>query len=162
MNSNQESLKNFYGYKETFAEAAQWLPVSKDLTWIHTSNPYDDHDEDDREHHQHGNEAASTHLQRGPGPNELSQADYATFTEGLAALSAVASQDQYNLAASLAPLDHTPMQDSSSSPRHSQAILNPPPIMGPPDEQLDPQLQMLDDPPYPRDPPSLAPRIPHP
>lgn len=143
MNGNQESLKSFYGYKETFAKAAQWVPVSKELTWIHTSNPYDDIEDSDREQ-QRARESVSNNPSRGLAGNELSQADYSAFTEGLAALSAVASQDQYNLAIPLAPMEQRQMQDpqSDSSSRQLDFVLDSAAKMPNTDHQLDPQLQM--------------------
>lgn len=143
MNKNQESLKNFYGYKETFAKAAQWVPVSKDLTWIHTSNPYEDNDDDEREL-QRAREPVTDHHSREPSGNTLSQADYATFTEGLAALSAVASQDQF--AQPPVQAQEMAMQNSSTTTSNQQLeyILNPSSRLSTTDHQLDPQLQMLD------------------
>lgn len=144
MNKNQESLKSFYGYKETFGKAAQWVPISKDLTWVHTTNPYDDPEDEEREQ-QRANELAMHYPQRESNGNELSQADYATFTEGLAALSAVASnQDHFNQ--SMATMQRAPMQNvqPESSHQHLEYILNPTSRMPETNDQLDPQLQMLD------------------
>lgn len=144
MNEYQDSLKSFYGYKETFAKAAQWLPIPQGLTWIHTSNPYDDIEDDDREQ-QRAREAAMTYPSREMG-NELSHADYSAFTEGLAALSAVASQDQYNLATPSTTMERTPMQNPQQTPSPQQLdfILNASAHMANSDHQLDPQLQMLE------------------
>ena len=41
---SRESLKNFYGYKETFGRDSVWVPVPQELTFITTNNPYDDED----------------------------------------------------------------------------------------------------------------------
>lgn len=145
MNENQESLKSFYGYKETFAKAAQWVPVSKDLTWIHTSNPYNDIDDEEREQQRADEAAVTYHSGELPSSNDLSQADYSAFTEGLAALSAVASQDQYNLAPSSASMGrHSTqgLQPGSTPQQQLEFILNPASRMS--EQQLDPQLQMLD------------------
>lgn len=145
MNKNQESLKSFYGYKETFTKAAQWVPVSKDLTWIHTSNPYDDIEEHDREQ-QRPHEAAETYPQGHADTNDLSQADYSAFTEGLAALSAVASEEQYSNAPSSASMERAPTQNplAASSTQQLEFILNPASRMATANHEIDPQLQLLD------------------
>lgn len=145
MNENQESLKSFYGYKETFAKAAQWVPVSKELKWIHTSNPYDDVDDSEHEQ-QRAREAATLYSSGEISGNELSQADYSAFTEGLAALSAVASQDQYNLAPPTNTMDRNSIENpqlSESSSHQLEFILNTEARIPVTDLQLDPQLQML-------------------
>ncbi|SMR42233.1 unnamed protein product [Zymoseptoria tritici ST99CH_1E4] len=104
MNGGGGSLSSFYGYKETFTREAQWVPVPKDLTFVHTSNPYEDELED-------GEDASSLTL----GTNQAN-IDHAPRREsdismlvptsfpayaanGLAALSAIATQEnQYSYA----------------------------------------------------------------
>ena len=41
---SRESLKNFYGYKETFGRESVWVPVPSKLEFITTTNPYEDED----------------------------------------------------------------------------------------------------------------------
>ena len=145
MNSNNHgegSLKNFYGYKETFAKETTWVEVPSELKFVHTSNPYDD--EEDSRYAAEGDtsfmmDGSGRYDDRGPGNEyELAQAAYPAYAaHGLEALSAVASQDQYSYAPPPAPMtqhEQSPHQHfSTSSPQQGQAtttqnldfILNP-------------------------------------
>ena len=42
LNANEGNLKSFYGYKETFRKETIWLDVPRQLTFINTTNPYED------------------------------------------------------------------------------------------------------------------------
>ncbi|KAF2209408.1 hypothetical protein CERZMDRAFT_47224 [Cercospora zeae-maydis SCOH1-5] len=91
--SEQDGLKSFYGYKETFAKSTTWVQVPPELTFVHTSNPYED-DEDDA--------TATATATAAASPRRLSSttafdAYPAYATHGLEALSAVAT-DQYTYA----------------------------------------------------------------
>merc|ERR1712070_269882 len=46
LNQGEESLKSFYGYKETFGEGVTWCQIPRDLKFVYTNNPYDDEDRD--------------------------------------------------------------------------------------------------------------------
>lgn len=138
------NLKSFYGYKETFGKDAMWVDVPRELKFVHTTNPYEDAEDgpggsgvynegdtsfmtDDNERYgdiRHGNEY------------RLPQAAYPAYaTQGLEALSAVASQGQYSYAAVPPSIDQhaqTSPQQPSITAQHSQAtarnldyILNP-------------------------------------
>ncbi|EME49933.1 hypothetical protein DOTSEDRAFT_68677 [Dothistroma septosporum NZE10] len=158
-----DSLKSFYGYKETFAESTQWVSVPRDLTFVHTTNPYEDEE---------GEQLGAPLV--GPDPRWLAglahascddpkvQGDFgsAYATHGLEALSAVASQDQYSFALPPAPMNHHEQTASllsqhahpalSVSPQHSHAtpsqnldfILNPTSVMSTTESNLDPQLHL--------------------
>ncbi|KXT04323.1 hypothetical protein AC578_7975 [Pseudocercospora eumusae] len=108
-----DSLKSFYGYKETFAKSTTWVGVPKDLKFVHTSNPYEDEDgdglalglahpcfENTQRHQDYG----------------LDQSTYPAYaTHGLEALSQVATQDQYGYAPQAAMTHHR------SASQHSQS-----------------------------------------
>ena len=136
------SLKNFYGYKETFARETTWMPVPRELTFVHTNNPYED--EENTIYSAEGDTSfimnmSGRYEDRVSGNEyELAQAAYPAYaTHGLEALSAVASQDQYSYAPPPAPMaHHEPTQHQhfqSTSPQQSHAtttanldfILNP-------------------------------------
>lgn len=157
---DQESLKSFYGYKETFGKSTKWVEVPKDLTFVHTSNPYEDEEGEDitlltattgtGEEDGRQDEAYST-----LGLNQTSYPAYATH--GLEALSAVASRD-YNYApaapsASLnqhdGPTSTSQASPSTTSPQRTQItpsqhldfILNPTSSgLSPTESNIDPQL----------------------
>ncbi|EME87357.1 uncharacterized protein MYCFIDRAFT_97003, partial [Pseudocercospora fijiensis CIRAD86] len=85
-----DSLKSFYGYKETFAKSTTWVGVPKDLTFVHTSNPYEDEDADE-----FGPGPALAHQSFGHAQRDheyaLDQAAYPAYaTHGLEALSHLA------------------------------------------------------------------------
>ena len=128
MNAGDEgdegSLKNFYGYKETFGKNTTWVDVPRELTFVHTSNPYEDGDdgpggsggyaEGDTSFMTDGDERYGAH--RAGHEYQLAQAAYPTYaTQGLEALSAVASRGQYNYA----PTPPTLSQHAHTSPPHS-------------------------------------------
>jgi hypothetical protein len=160
---SRESLKNFYGYKETFGRDSIWVPVPQELTFITTNNPYDDEDGsigpssaiDDNLIHNSMNFDTNQAASDGDFARQLAQAAYPGYaTHGLEALSAVASQDQYNYAPPPAPMTS---QDMSSALQHNQSpqpsheamvqsldsLLNVhgnQPTVGPPPPNIDPQL----------------------
>ncbi|WPG97935.1 Hypothetical protein R9X50_00071800 [Acrodontium crateriforme] len=136
------SLKSFYGYKETFGNSTVWVDIPQQLTFVHTNNPYEDlrdeggssnsatahamafHDTSDGIDSvlasglatlaENANRFEETHQ----GNAEYSFPPYLPgqyATHGLEALSAVASQDQYNYAPPPAQ-----MINSESSPSAAQ------------------------------------------
>ncbi|KAK5171830.1 uncharacterized protein LTR77_003466 [Saxophila tyrrhenica] len=137
------SLKNFYGYRETFAKATTWVDVPKDLTFVHTNNPYEDEENgqymgevDNSFHTPAGAKAnqAAANDEEYELARQLAQAAYPAYaTQGLEALSAVASRDQYSYAPPPAPMGQQDQQLSGASPQSVQAnasrnldhILNP-------------------------------------
>ncbi|KAM3415410.1 hypothetical protein BST61_g8936 [Cercospora zeina] len=95
--SEQDGLKSFYGYKETFAESTTWVQVPPQLTFVHTSNPYEDDDDDDDDDEAAAATAASLRHTRQLSSTTAFDAYPAYATHGLEALSAAAS-DQYTYA----------------------------------------------------------------
>ncbi|KAF2483912.1 hypothetical protein BDY17DRAFT_249552 [Neohortaea acidophila] len=157
------SLKNFYGYKETFGKHTTWVEIPKDLTFVHTSNPYDDGDDrpggiagyDDGDTTFMTDDLASFHDTHAGAELDLHPTTYPSYaTHGLEALSAVASQDQYSFApppSSMDTHDQTSPRQSAvqglqpGPPATSQNIdyiLNPSSAKGasPAISNLDPQL----------------------
>ena len=139
---DEGSLKSFYGYKDSFGSGTVWVDVPQELTFVHTSNPYED--DNDGAYAAEGDtsfmtDASGTFDDRGGGNEyDLAQAVYPAYaTHGLEALSAVASQDQYSYATPPAPMSqHEPTsqpQHPTASPQNNQAtatqnldyILNP-------------------------------------
>lgn len=138
-----DSLRSFYGYKETFGKATVWVDIPRDLTFVNTTNPYEDDDDGEMEATHvpdasgdaglaaslaalagNANNYDAVTRERGYPLAEVAYPDYAT--RGLEALSAVASQDQYSYAPPPAPMSHDepaiPRQSpSTTSPQHSQA-----------------------------------------
>lgn len=154
------SLKNFYGYKETFAKETTWVHVPQELKFVHTNNPYEDDEEGGYIDHDGGfvNELGER-LEEGSGApdyefaRQLAKAAYPAYaTQGLEALSAVASQDQYSYAPPPAPMaysEHVPIQqESKASPQQSHAtasqnldyILNPAAAGAVNNSNIDPRL----------------------
>lgn len=140
---SEGNLSSFYGYKETFGKGTTWVDVPLDLTFVHTSNPY----EDDPELEQYGgfgegDTGDTSFLPGTPGRHSSSRAGITDYdfshssypayaaTQGLEALSAVASRDEYSYAPPAGP---THQQDTARSPQQGQAgptqnldyILNP-------------------------------------
>lgn len=166
---SRESLKNFYGYKETFGRNSVWVPVPQELTFITTNNPYDDEDVsgnlgvghvDDGMGHNGMTFDPGRDASDGDFARQLAQAAYPAYaTHGLEALSAVASQDQYNYAppppAPMGTHDGTPVLSHNASPQQShetisqslESLLNvhatQPAITSPP-PNIDPRLQTVD------------------
>jgi len=167
----EDNLKSFYGYKETFGQGTVWVDIPRDLKFVHTSNPYDEEDSqadlaDSAENLSDAAlasslaalaENASRYEQR--HEYELQQSGYSNYpTHGLEALSAVASQDQYNYAPPPAPMDQSDQAPSFSSPtaipaQHSHVtpsqhnnnnnldfILNPSSARTPIENNIDPRL----------------------
>ncbi|QIW97585.1 hypothetical protein AMS68_003103 [Peltaster fructicola] len=146
----RESLKSFYGYKETFTDQTIWVSVPRELTFVHTSNPYEDEDGI-----MNVDMGESTLLRNDTTFDEskqaelsLSQALYPTYaTHGLEALSAVASQDQYNYAPA-APMSHqevashTSQADAASNAasQNLDFVLNPSGALSSPNNNIDPRL----------------------
>jgi hypothetical protein len=160
---SRESLKNFYGYKETFGRDSIWVPVPQELTFITTNNPYDDEDGsinpssavDDNLIHNGMNFDTNQAASDGDFARQLAQAAYPGYaTHGLEALSAVASQDQYNYAPPPAPmtshdvatsLQHvpSPQQSHEAMVQSLDSLLNVhsnQPTVGSPPPNIDPQL----------------------
>lgn len=159
------SLKSFYGYKETFQKETTWMPVPRDLKFVHTDNPYEDDDYGVYVDHE-GNEITDMgerYEETGPGKSdyqftrELAHAAYshtypATYpTHGLEALSAVAS-DQYSYAPPPAPMTQPEQpqqqqsptasheQNSSSASQNLHYILNPTSAGASNNSNIDPRL----------------------
>lgn len=137
---SRESLKNFYGYKETFTRDSIWMPIPHELTFITTNNPYEDEDGsanpppavDDSFVHNGLSFDANRDTSDGEFARQLAQAaypqaEYSYPTHGLEALSAVASsQDQYNYApppAPMAPHDTASAVHHPPSPQQSHETL---------------------------------------
>lgn len=158
---SRESLKNFYGYKETFGRDSIWVPVPQELTFVTTTNPYDDEDGsanppapiDDSLVHNGMSFDANRDTSDGEMARQLAQAAYPMYaTHGLEALSAVASQDQYNyapppapMASHDAPLPHTgsPPQTHETISQTLESLLNVhgnQPAAASPPPNIDPQL----------------------
>lgn len=159
----RESLRNFYGYKETFGPGSTWVTVPRELTFVHTSNPYEDEDgtvatndsnaiirQDDGDYgaEDHGNNVQSDF--------GLSQASFPAYaTHGLEALSAVASQDQYNYAPAPAPMSQhetpshlgmdgpSPQNINAPPTQNLDFILNPSRALSP-QSNIDPRLHPQD------------------
>ena len=137
MNSTPQAegnLKSFYGYKETFAKETTWVQVPRELKFMHTNNPYED---DLDGGYADGDESFMTDMSQsyGDGPvrdhyeqelaRALTQAEYPQYaTQGLEALSAVASQDQYSYAHAPPP---APMTQPEQSPHQNFATVHPQP-----------------------------------
>ena len=137
---SRESLKNFYGYKETFGRGTIWVPVPHKLTFITTNNPYDDEEgsahpttalEDNIVHNglafDTNQDTSDGEFARQLAQAAYPQAEYSYPTHGLEALSAVASsQDQYNYAPPPAPMgshDTSSALPHVSSPQQSHETL---------------------------------------
>lgn len=160
LNGNDEGLKSFYGYKETFGPNSIWVEVPRELTFVHTSNPYNDPEEPlgymavDGDASADGVRYEAPYNQHTPSyHHQLSSAAYPAYaTHGLEALSAVASQDQYNYAPPAAQMsrhERTPSQTASPNQQHPGAtpstsqnldfILNPSSTLSP-SSNIDPRL----------------------
>ncbi|CAK4031599.1 hypothetical protein DOTSEDRAFT_68677 [Lecanosticta acicola] len=151
---DQESLKSFYGYKETFGKSTTWVEIPKDLTFVHTSNPYEDEEGEDLSLLTAIPAAADNDARREHAYSSMSQASFPAYaTHGLEALSAVASRDHYNYAPP--PMTHherttstSHHSKSSTSPQHTHPtpsqnldfILNPTSTLSPAESNIDPQL----------------------
>ncbi|KAI5370410.1 Putative zn(2)-C6 fungal-type DNA-binding domain, fungal transcription factor [Septoria linicola] len=149
----QDGLKSFYGYKETFAKSTTWVQVPQDLTFVHTSNPYEDEEGEDI-----GALSASAHMYQEPSVRDhsvthdfnVNPASYSAYaSHGLEALSAVAT-DRY--ATQMPALNghqrtpsHTSVQPVTTSGLGLDFILNPAsqnvsPVSGGTHSNIDPQL----------------------
>lgn len=160
----RESLKSFYGYKETFGRETVWVSVPSELTFVHTNNPYDDEDGRRGENALDGDATLGNTQSRLENEESYTenrrQAEYAFnasaypayATHGLEALSAVASQDQYNYApppAQMTQLEATvslgsqhvisPQDQHATPSQNLDFILNPTGQMSPPNN-IDPRL----------------------
>ena len=165
MNAGEQgegSLKSFYGYKETFGRNATWVDIPRELTFVNTTNPYEDGEDGPGGSGGYAegetsflSDAGAQFDRRGDsGVYELAQAAYPVYaTHGLEALSAVASQDQYNYAPPPAPMtqqEQSSPQQATMHAQHSQGassqnieyILNPASVTttSPAVSNLDPQL----------------------
>jgi hypothetical protein len=163
MNGNDKgdgSLKSFYGYKETFAKETTWVAIPTDLTFIHTSNPYEDEDGEVVGDTAVFSQSTEFNVSRTDPDFSFSHTSYPAYaTHGLEALSAVASQDQYSYGPTpQATMDHTDstasmLAQAATSIASPEAAHVPPPIMedmllssshGPPNEaNIDPELNKL-------------------
>ena len=149
--SGAGSLKSFYGYKETFARETQWVKVPRELTFVHTNNPYDDDESRNAEVSSPQDERAAQARARSnledaelaiglaalaEGANRLSESSMHASNEGLTnsafmsypthgleALSAVASRD-YNHAPPAASLNYPDQTGVMSSPNGGLSIGN--------------------------------------
>jgi hypothetical protein len=160
MNGNDKgdgSLKSFYGYKETFAKETTWVTIPTDLTFIHTSNPYEDEDGEIVGDTAVFSQQAEFNGSRTDTDFNFNQTSYPAYaTHGLEALSAVASQDQYSYGptpqATMDQNDSTAsmLAQAATSIASPEAMNAPPPMVedmllspshGAPDEtNIDPQL----------------------
>lgn len=158
-NDGDGSLKSFYGYKETFRKETTWVSIPKDLTFVHTSNPYEDEDGEDFGDTSLLSQHSDFDLGRRDTDFTVSQASYPAYaTHGLEALSAVASQDQYSYAPvppTMTPQDPTPTSLAqatlSASPQSAAQnngnqnldfILNPSSHLSPAESNIDPRLHI--------------------
>lgn len=152
---SEGSLSSFYGYKETFGKGATWVEVPRELTFVHTSNPY----EDEPEIEQYGGFADGdtsfmTDARGSDGREKNESADYDfghssypayAATQGLEALSAAASRDEYasNIHDGLSPhLSSTSTQQTHAPPMQNLDFILNPSAGGEhvPPANLDPQL----------------------
>ncbi|KAI5207736.1 hypothetical protein E4T39_01813 [Aureobasidium subglaciale] len=88
-------LKSFYGYKETFGKDSVWVDVPRNLTFVHTTNPYD---EPDTTHFDPLPQTSGPETQLDHTWNNAAEYPYSfmpSSTHGLEALSAAASGDHY-------------------------------------------------------------------
>lgn len=150
------SLKSFYGYKETFGKSAQWVDIPRDLTFVHTSNPYEDEDGEAT-----GGSTLPGHSSLDDSRREsdlsLNHPAYPAYaTHGLEALSAVASQDQYSYGAPPAQMGHherttslhsrpsqaatSPQQSHATPSQNLEFILNSTSNLSPAESNIDPRL----------------------
>lgn len=151
------SLKSFYGYKETFGKGAQWVSIPKDLTFVHTNNPYEDEEGDGTVVDNSLQGYTSFEDVRRESDLRISQASYPAYaTHGLEALSAVASQDQYSYGVPPAQMGqheqtaslHSRPSQAAASPQQSNAtpsqnldfILNPSSNLSTAENNIDPRL----------------------
>ncbi|KAH9822889.1 Fungal specific transcription factor domain [Teratosphaeria destructans] len=180
-----DQLKSFYGYKETFSKETTWVHIPHHLTFVTTTNPYAD-DDAAAAHHPHstpdlfhpsppaadaGLASSLAALAEDAARYEQvrSEPDYNNFTptvsdyatHGLEALSAVATQDQYNYAPPPAPMSHGDQlalqSPSTTSPLESHATPS-----GPPNTTTNNNLDFLLNPPAattPADNPNIDPRL---
>ncbi|KAF2173342.1 hypothetical protein M409DRAFT_62867 [Zasmidium cellare ATCC 36951] len=155
------SLKSFYGYKETFGKSAQWVSIPKDLTFVHTNNPYEDEEgggtvvDNSVDNSLQG--YSSLEDVRRDSDLRISQASYPAYaTHGLEALSAVASQDQYSYGVPQAQMGHhertaslhsrpsqpasSPQQNNATPSQNLDFILNPTSNLSPAESNIDPRL----------------------
>ena len=135
-------LKSFYGYKETFGKSTVWVDVPRDLTFVHTNNPYED-EEDGPGGGGYAGDGDTSFMTDPGGRNEeprsgveyeLAQVAYPAYaTHGLEALSAVASQDQYSYTPPPAPMG----QHEQISPDQQQHATSPQQSHAPTSQNLD-------------------------
>jgi hypothetical protein len=99
------SLKNFYGYRETFEKETTWVSIPQQLTFVHTTNPYED---EENELYVEGDTSFVTNDGSRNDDTvavnddieimgQLAKAAFPAY-QGLEALSTVASRDQYTYA----------------------------------------------------------------
>ncbi|KAJ5518726.1 hypothetical protein N7453_001148 [Penicillium expansum] len=111
------SLNGFYSYKNTFDKDSVWLDVPKHVIFVDNSDPYADDLEASLVDPSIAAQTDSPSYRWGSGGSRTSDAE----TQGLEALSAVASHDRFHYSS----LDHS-VSDSTSytspNPRRSTAI----------------------------------------
>lgn len=151
---SEGNLSSFYGYKETFGKGTTWVDVPRDLTFVHTSNPYEDEPElEEYERYAEGDTSLMSEVgarnstsRGGMTDYDFGQSSYPAYaaTQGLEALSAVASRDEYSYAPPAAPM-HS--QEAATSPQQAPPVQNLDFILNPsaggeavPPANLDPQL----------------------
>ena len=143
MNGSEGSLKNFYGYKETFGAEVVWVDIPRDIKFVHT-NPYNDDFGDDETASgaefqaraqqpadlaalaQSADQQESSRVRLASLHRTSSQAQYGPYeTHGLEALSAVATQNHYSFQnelprpAQLSPSEQRVSIQSTRSPPQS-------------------------------------------
>lgn len=132
MNGSSDSLKTFYGYKDTFSDDHVWLDIPEQVTFINVTDPYSetdpalptlDHDSMDQIPNMDALEEFTTAETRAETP----MAPFSNVTNGLEALSAAASVDSYLYMPLASPVAaHTPLQLPSaiSSPTQTHSASN--------------------------------------
>ncbi|TKA80339.1 hypothetical protein B0A49_03652 [Cryomyces minteri] len=115
----ENNLKGFYGYRETFGEGSVWVQVPKQqVTFVDNSDPYNQPPSPTLEAFATTMEQAGRHPQGYPGADwpisgPPSHAHNNSSTHGLEALSAAASGDHYSY---VPPQAHMMRQDIAYSP----------------------------------------------
>ncbi|KAK5163420.1 hypothetical protein LTR04_002545 [Oleoguttula sp. CCFEE 6159] len=114
----ENNLKGFYGYRETFGEGSVWVQVPKQLTFVDNSDPYNQPPSPTLEAFATTMEQAGRHPHGYPGADwpisgPPSHSHNNSSTHGLEALSAAASGDHYSY---VPPQAHMMRQDMPYSP----------------------------------------------
>lgn len=152
-------MSSFYGYKETFGKGTTWVEVPRELTFVHTSNPYEDEPEPELEQYGafgEGDTSFMTDASRryDGGGNGSADFDFGqpssypayAATQGLEALSAAATRDEYaqheNLSPHLSTTSSQQQGQAQAPPMQNLDFILNPSASGEqiPPANLDPQL----------------------